>query len=541
MRRHIGGLLALLLLVGCAGAAAPTLVAPALVPTMAPPTEPPPPTQTPGAGTPTAQPPPTEASVVFVAPAAGEPVDRGTPLTLVVDAAAPSGVRLVTFTSNGQNIGQVRGMDQQTVRLEQRWSPPYAGTHELVATLGDREGNVIRSETLRLRVVDQAMLAANAPLWAAVEANVTGIRGLSKQETFVPSLLSRTELRQRLLADSFYSEEDARRDALVYSAFDFMAPDFDLYSLQWRAVGESIAGFYDPATKEFVVVSDDNQMNALEEWVYAHEFMHALQDQYFDLALYTDTSLSGDANIAIRALAEGEAELLQEQYVDRGYLTQDQLVEIYNLVSRRRPSGTSHIPLILSTTFYFPYQTGLAFTTALHARGGWPALNQAWQNPPQSTEQILHPERYLAGDAPQLVSLAPLTDTLGAGWSLLESDVFGEFLLREYLGQQLSAAEVDSAATGWGGDAFAVYWNEEKQQQVMALRVVWDSATDATQFASAFSRYAVWRADGVAQIDTPDGVCWQTTDALCLYTRPGETLVVRAPDVALAQKIAVSQ
>lgn len=524
----------ILLLAACGGGqAAPTLVAPAVVATAAPP-----PTMTPevvvvaedGDA-------PEEAGVVFVAPAEGELVDKGAPLTLVVEAEAPSGVRQVTFTSNGQNIGQARGMDQTMVRLEQVWSPPYAGTHEVVATLGDRAGNVVHSETLRLRVLDQAMLAANAPMWAAVEANVTAMRGLGKQEPIVPSLLSRTELRQRLRAESFYTEEEARRDVLVYSAFDFMPRNFDLYSLQRRYLGDSIAGFYDPATKEFVVVSDDDQMNALEEWVYAHEFMHALQDQHFDLALITDTTLSFDGNMAIRALAEGEAELLQEHYVDQGYLSQDQLIEIFNLVTRRRQSGTNYVPRILSTSFLFPYEQGAEFTKALYARGGWTALNQAWQNPPQSTEQILHVERYLAGDAPALVSLAPLTDTLGAGWELLETDVFGEFLLREYLGQQLGEAEVDVAATGWGGDAFAVYWNEEAQQQVMVLRAVWDSGADASQAASAFAAYALRQMGGAAQIDTPDGTCWQ---ALCLYAGGVETILVRAPDVGTAQSVAHS-
>jgi hypothetical protein len=521
-----------LLLTACGREVVPTLVAPAVVATAPPPVEFVPERTV-------SEEPAGEASVAFVAPAEGDVVDRGAPLALVVEAAAPSGVRQVTFTSNGQNIGQARGMDQQAVRLEQRWSPPYAGTHEVVATLGDRAGNVVRSETLRLRVVDQEMLAANAPLWAAVEGNVTALRGLGKQEVIIPSILSRTELRQRLRAESFYTEEEARRDVLVYSAFDFMPRDFDLYALQRRYLGDSIAGFYDPATKEFVVVSDDDRMNALEEWVYAHEFMHALQDQYFDLALITDTTLSWDGNMAIRALAEGEAELLQEQYL-ADYLSQDQLVEIFNLVSRRRQSGTNNIPPILSTSFLFPYETGVEFARALHGRGGWGALNQAWQNPPQSTEQILHVERYLAGDTPQLVALAPLTETLGAGWQLLQTDTFGEFMLRQYLGQQLSEAEVDAAATGWGGDTFAVYWNEEAGQQVMALRLVWDSPADATQFASAFSRYAAWRGDGAVQIDTPDGACWQLGDVLCLYARAGETLVVRAPDVGMAQAVAVS-
>jgi hypothetical protein len=533
---RVASLLGMVLLAACnsAAEAPPPLAAPTLVPVAVLPTATPPPTETPLEVAATV-------TITITAPADGDTVDMGQPLTLVVEASAPSGVRQVTFTSNGQNVGQARGMDQTTVRVEQPWTPTYAGTHHVVATLGDREGNVVASEPLLLRVVDREMITANAPLWDAVETNVTAMRGLVKQEPIVPSILSRTELRQRLRAESFYTEEDARRDVLVYSAFDFMRRNFDLYTLTRRYMGDSLAGFYDPATKEFVVVSDDAQMNALEQWVYAHEFMHALQDQHFDLALITDTTLSFDGNMAVRALAEGEAELLQEQYIEQGYLSDDQLVEIFNLITRRRQSGGIEFPRILSTSFLFPYETGLEFTRALYDRGGWPALNQAWQNPPRSTEQILHPDRFLAGDAPQLVALAPLTGTLGASYELLETDVFGEFLLREYLGQQLSAGDVDVAATGWGGDSFAVYWNDDTQSQVMLLRTVWDSAADAGEFATAYAAYATRLFATTAQIDTPTGICWQATDVLCLFLRAPETLVVRAPDVATAQAVAANQ
>lgn len=518
------------LLAACAGRAAlPTLVPEAVVAS---------PTPLPTATTaPTPAPTPGPAAVAIISHHDGDIVDMGVPLTLVVEAQAPSGVRTITFTSNGQNIGQARGLDEPAVRVEQPWTPPYAGAHYVVATLGDREGQTISSETVRLRVVDQAMLAANAPLWAQVEANVTALRGLAAREPVMPSILSRTELRQRLQADAAYSEEQARRDVLVYSAFDFMPRDYNLYDLQRRYLGQSLAGFYDPATDEFVVISDDAQMNALEQWVYAHEFMHALQDQHFALGLITDTTLSFDGNMALRALAEGEAEFLQEQYIDQGFLSQDQLVEIFNLVTRRRQSGGIEFPRILSASFLFPYEQGLEFAAALHARAGWPALDQAWQSPPRSTEQILHVDRYLAGDQPDLVALAPLTDTLGAGYEMLQTDVFGEFLLRQYLGQQLGPDEVDVAATGWGGDAFAVYWHEAAQAQVMLLRILWDSGADASQFASAFTRYAGRHSGGAGQIDTPDGACWPDDGVLCLYAGGAQTTIVRAPDVRTAQAV----
>ena len=93
--------------------------------------------------------------------------------------------------------------------------------------------------------------------------------------------------------------------------------------------------------------------------------------------------------------------------------------------------------------------SGSRFVGELYRAGGFAAIDAAWANPPQSTEHILHPERYRAGDAPQIVALAPLTDTLGVGWQEIENNVMGEFFLREYLDQQLPATGlVDHAHEG---------------------------------------------------------------------------------------------
>ncbi|NIT57160.1 MAG: hypothetical protein GWN00_13275, partial [Aliifodinibius sp.] len=71
--------------------------------------------------------------------------------------------------------------------------------------------------------------------------------------------------------------------------------------------------------------------------------------------------------------------------------------------------------------------------------------------------------------------MQPLTDTLGVGWQRLDEDTLGEFYLREYLAQQLEGGLVESAASGWGGDRYTVYWNDEAEEIVMVLKLVWDT------------------------------------------------------------------
>jgi hypothetical protein len=492
--------------------------------------------------TPSPTPTPIPATIDLISPVDGERIDYGQAVNLIVSAADPNGIRLINLVSNGQGIGLLNGSDGTAVTLDQSWTPEYPGTHEIIAIVTNRAGEVSATEPIQLKVIDRDVIDRNAPIWAKVEANVIELRDLAPLEPVEPDLLSQTELRQRLASNYFYSEEEANRDVLVLHAFDFVTRDYDLYSLSRRFLGENIAGFYDPESKEFVVVSNDDETNALEQWTYAHEFMHALQDQHFQLSLITDASTGFEGDMALRALAEGEAELVQEFYYDWGYFTESDEIEMFNesnkLYDFAFVSNPHYFPDALINAFLFPYTTGHDFAKAVYNRNGWAGLNAAWENLPQSTEQIIHPDRYFAGDAPQILTLPPLTDTLGADWSLAEEAVLGEFYMREYLVQQLDEAEVDTAVTGWGGDRYAVYWQPDAQDWALVLRTAWDSVNDANQFAAAYTRYTDTQHGPIGQVQGDGGTCWQSAMTTCVYTAASEVLIVRAPDMDTAVALA---
>jgi hypothetical protein len=339
-----------------------------------------------------------------------------------------------------------------------------------------------------------------------------------------------------------YSPEESRLDVLTLSAFDFLERDFDLYNFTIDLNTEQVAGFYDPETNEFVVISSgEASFGVLEQFTYAHEFVHALQDQHFSLDLLSDESLDSEAAFAIRALAEGDATLAQTLYISEGYFSQEQLLEIITAAGALDSSVFNSAPPVLSHELEFPYTFGLNFVQTLYAQGGYSAVDDAWNNLPQSTEQIIHPERYLSGDEPQIVSLQPLTDTLGAGWQRLDEDTLGEFYLREYLAQQLISTMVETAATGWGGDRYTVYWNEGVEQIVMVLKLVWDTTADSDEFATAYEPYPAQLFGATAASQPDGGQCWQGADVICLYQNGDETMIVRAPDLETAAAIAAAQ
>jgi hypothetical protein len=367
---------------------------------------------------------------------------------------------------------------------------------------------------------------------AAIEASVASIRELQPKEPVTPISLTPAELRQRLEDDFLqdYSPEEARQDALALSAFDFMAADFDLHSFILDLLTEQIAGYYDPETDEFVIINDDDEFDALEQIAHAHEYVHALQDQYYNLELLDDDDLDSEAAFAIQALAEGEATLVQSLFLVGGYFDMGQLLGLVEQSLNVDTAVLDSAPPVLAHELEFPYLGGLEFVQALHQQGGFDAIDAAWNNLPQSTEQILHPQRYLDGDVPKIVSLAPLTDTLGAGWELADEDTLGEFYLREYLVQQLDDDAVDQAATGWGGDRYAVYWNEAGQAPLLVLKLRWDTPADAAEFAQLYPRYPEQLLGGGAQDQADGGRCWSGNDVICLYSSDSESLVVRARD-----------
>lgn len=472
----------------------------------------------------------------IVTPAEAATLPISTPVEIVLVASDAAGLSSLTLNVNGRRYTTYTLDGERLYARTVDWPAP-AEEGEVVFTVTAVNLNDVRSEPHSVVVTLADTEARNAAIRAEVEANVSELRGLEPLEPVVPVVLSRDELRERITRESASetTPDESRAEVLALSAFDFLGRDYDLYTAQVTLQSEGILGYYDPDTAEFVVVNDGALLDPAAQWTHAHEFVHALQDQYYDLNALSDDSLDSEARAAVRALAEGEAELVQYLYLfESDYFSDVEVEAILNDPEQVDSDYLSEFPPVLINDLAFPYTDGVEFVIDLYREDGFAAIDAAWADPPRSTEQILHPDRYRAGDAPQVVTLPPLDDTLGTGWMLLDGDILGEFYLRQYLAQQLPSATVNRAATGWGGDRYAVYWNEATDEMVMALRLVWDTPEDALEFAEVYPDYpgALWQTEAETQ---PDGsACWAGDDVICFRQLEGESLIVRAPDVPIA-------
>jgi hypothetical protein len=360
--------------------------------------------------------------VQISSPADGAIFSTGENIHITLTADDVRGLFAVNLTINDKTIESYSLNNETQFSTNTTWSATVSGDYVISVMAINGNGRASDPVTLTITIAE-ADTDSLAALRDQVEANVIEIRGLDPLSPIEPTLLSSDELRQRTVED-FAEEttpEETREDTIVLSAFDFMSRDYDLYQALIDLQSEAVLGFYDPETAEFVVVSDDNELDAEEQWTHAHEFMHALQDQYYPLELISDDSLDSEASFALRALAEGEASVVQYLYLIDGYFSEEQQTEIFASFDEEGPAIYDELPPVIFNSFVFPYNEGFEFVLQLYsggdlfAPGDFAVLEAAWNNLPQSSEQIIHHERYVAGDAPLAVSLPPLTPTLGTG------------------------------------------------------------------------------------------------------------------------------
>ncbi len=391
-------------------------------------------------------------------------------------------------------------------------------------------------QTLLENDIEVPLSPADEELIDTIERQVEDLRGLQPLRPVERALMTQKQLREYLLQDfeEESSPEEIRDYALTLAAFDLVDPDIEMYDLLVRLYTEQIAGFYDPETEQICVIADGGLMGQLERLTYAHEFAHALQDQHFDLEalglrdnadeVYDDEYLS-----AIQALVEGDATLTERRFMNT-YYSADDMATLLQESLEVDTTVLDSAPAILRETLMFPYTYGETFVQALYEAGGQAAIDAAFANPPVSTEHILHPERYRSGDMPQIVSLPPLTDTLGTGWRLVYEEVWGEFATRYTLSQRIPKSEAETAAEGWDGDRYAVHYRESDGAFVLAWRIVWDTPADAEEFVDAYVHFAEKRFGHAADLSEDARMCWGGDDYLCLAWGPSDTTIVLGPN-----------
>lgn len=241
---------------------------------------------------------------------------------------------------------------------------------------------------------------------------------------------------------------------------------------------------------------------------------------------------TSDSGLALTALFEGDRQLIQEQWV-RIYGSQEDAARFAAVTDPLPRLSLSGAPQTLQETYAFVLAGGRAFVHGLYLSGGWPAVDRAYADPPSSTEQILHPDRYPEDD-PLALQAPDLSEALGPTWEARQVGVLGEWWTRQTLQAFLPPDESAEASIDWGGDVLLVYHNTPLDQDLLILITRWDNLRRAQDFALAFRKYGEARFG--ERRPTEQGDTWTWEGGFSLLERGSDqTLWILAPNQATAE------
>jgi len=387
---------------------------------------------------------------------------------------------------------------------------------------------------LHVPAVPTAADAASNPLLAAFDEvlqRIVSLRQLQPQGAIKRAVRNRQQIRTAVLALTQEAlspaEWEAERKAMVQ--WGLLTPDFRLKEFVLDLLTEQAAGYYDPKQQTFFIA--DWLPQVVQKPVMAHELVHALQDQYYDLQKNFDlVKDQADLSLARKALIEGDAMAVMLVYLleplgltmadlpDMGALLQGSaalLGDQFQVYTRA--------PLILRQQLLFPYVHGLAFVKVALAQSGWPGLQHVYQHPPVSTQQIMHPETYFTETPvlPNEVTLQVPDGALNPSWKKLKRDVLGEFLLSVILQQFLSEEEARQSAAGWRGDRYELFEQQDSGRLLLVCVTAWDTPAEATAFFQSYHKLLALKYPGwtIQALEDQSGHLWQQDQTHVLLRR----------------------
>ncbi len=342
---------------------------------------------------------------------------------------------------------------------------------------------------------DDATAAASRPAapLAVVAKRVEAIRRLRFERRPAPVTVTAAQAREEGLADLDRSYPPARRraDEAVLALLGLVPPGTDLREVAASIYEGQVAGYYDPRSGKLRIVEEAAGASVfMTEIVLAHELVHALEDQRFELR--EDLSGSDDADLAYSALVEGSATAVMYEYADRHFTAEQAFGGL--LGSAFAPAG--NLPPFIQAQLLFPYEAGQRLVETLYRRAGdrWDLVDLGLEaRPPATTEQVLHPDAYIAAEPPLPVRLGRGP---AAPWRRVQDGTLGEWAT----GRLLATVGEGSDARGWGGDRYEL-WRGPDGVEALVAGWRWDTARGSRAFERRLRAWASAReAPGEARV-----------------------------------------
>ncbi len=319
-----------------------------------------------------------------------------------------------------------------------------------------------------------------------IQAGIQGIRELTFKHPVPLALETRDQAESMLIADinHDYTDEHLQVDGQAGALIGLFPAGIDLKAEMVRLLKSLVAGFYDPRDKQMIMVEGAAnlgiwtdaaefllQRDLVGEMLLAHEYTHALQDQHFGLEAALDRIKNNDdRSLALKSVAEGDATIAGFGYVAGAMdgATADQVASRLEDLPSAFAAETKNAPEGLSVPLIFQYSAGAKFVTYAFHRGGWRAVDALYRNPPQSSQQIIHPELYFDRPTPpDEINLGGYAGVM-AGWTEADDNCIGELLLRVIVQRNLADnASARALLDRWSGDRMVT------MRKGSSLAIIW--------------------------------------------------------------------
>lgn len=344
---------------------------------------------------------------------------------------------------------------------------------------------------------DQAAVEAEV---ATLSAFVEQQRGLEFKEPVPVHLAEGQEFEDLLFATVTDEDwEDVADEGVVLEALGLVPPGTDMRAALTNLLGAGVLGFYDTETNELVIRGAE--LDLLTRNTMVHELTHALDDQHFELSRPELATATDESGFTFTAVAEGSARhvetawqqtLTPEERKARERAELDQGMEQVDRLLQ--------VPQIMLDTMIAPYTLGQRFVDDIVETDGQQALNDAFVTLPSTTEQIMDPDKYRAGETAKPVP-APTAEG-----EVLDEGIIGQHVTALLLGDEVPGRVARTAAEGWGGDRF-VAWRSADGKACMAATWVMDTPDDGDELRTALDEWAAGTpADATVTVVDPSTV-----------------------------------
>ena len=320
----------------------------------------------------------------------------------------------------------------------------------------------------------------------AIALRTASVRGLSFDSPVERDIVGGEEA-EALLKENFEEDrDDIEREEALLATLGAIDEGIVLYDLLLNIYSEIVLGWYDPEDERIFVVERTAGFGALDELTLAHEFVHGLQQQRFDIrSIRESVEDNPDKSLAYSALIEGDASIAETLY-RLNHLDEEQADEVRRAQRSADLSSFMAAPHILQRTISFPYGAGFEFVASMYlTTEDWSIVNEAHANPPASTEQVLHPEKYGAGEEPIVVEVPAFAGRPWEEWEPVWDSTLGELYLLAYLEIWTAFDDAARAAQGWGGDSFLLMRGPDGGH-LLVWALEWDTPEDAAEFFDIF-------------------------------------------------------